>query len=86
VSLNSMPTAKIRVLLSRSEMTTDVLKRLPVRPLNRQRERIFFGAMALLMIGTVLLGFRQTYFPLGPKPAATASWVIQVHGAGCDGT
>jgi len=62
-------------------MPTNVLKRVPVRPSNRQRERIFFGPMALLMIGTVLLGFRKTYFPLRPKPAAVSSWVIQLHGA-----
>jgi Na+-dependent bicarbonate transporter superfamily len=62
-------------------MTTEVLR--PVRagrPANRGRERVFFGGMTLLMIGTVLLGFRQTYFPLGAKPDALASRVIQVHG------
>jgi len=67
--------------MSSHRMPTNVLKRVPVRPSNRQRERIFFGPMALLMIGTVLLGFRKTYFPLRPKPAAVSSWVIQLHGA-----
>ena len=47
----------------------------------RARERVFFGGMTLLMIGTILLGFRATYFPLGPKPEATHSPVIEVHGA-----
>jgi hypothetical protein len=47
----------------------------------RARERVFFGGMTLLMIGTILLGFRATYFPLGPKPEATHSAVIEVHGA-----
>jgi hypothetical protein len=50
-----------------------------VRPVNRTRERIFFGGMALLMIGTILLGFRESYFPLGAKPAALSSWVIVAH-------
>jgi uncharacterized membrane protein YozB (DUF420 family) len=62
-------------------MTTEVLRRSPVRPpLNRTRERIFFGLMSVLMIGTILLGFRQSYFPLGPRPDALASPVIIVHG------
>jgi hypothetical protein len=51
------------------------------RPKNRARERVYFGGMTLLMIGTILLGFRATYFPLGPKPEATHSPVIEVHGA-----
>ena len=65
-------------------MTTEVLGRSAVRrvrPLNRTRERIFFGGMALLMIAAVLLGFRMTYFPLGAPPAALSSRVIQMHGA-----
>jgi hypothetical protein len=55
------------------------------RPLPRLKkrvgERVFFGGMTLLMIATILLGFRLTYFPLGPKPEATHSFVIEVHGA-----
>jgi hypothetical protein len=65
-------------------MTTEVLGRQAVRrvrPVNRMRERVFFGGMALLMLAAVLLGFRMTYFPLGARPAALSSWVIQVHGA-----
>jgi hypothetical protein len=61
-------------------MATEVLGRLPVRPVNRKRERVFFCCMTLLMIATILLGFRETYFPLGAKPPALSSWVIQVHG------
>lgn len=52
-----------------------------VQPVNRTRERVFFGGMALLMIATILLGFRQTYFPLGAKPAALSSWIIVLHGS-----
>lgn len=44
-------------------------------------DRIFFGFMTLVMIATILLGFRATYFPLGPKPPALASPIIIVHGA-----
>src|SRR5271170_4439234 len=52
----------------------------PTRPINRTRERIFFSGMSLLMIATILLGFRATYFPLGAKPPALSSWVIVLHG------
>jgi hypothetical protein len=52
--------------------------RAPRRP---SRDRVFFGFMTLVMIATILLGFRGTYFPLGPKPAALASLIIVVHGA-----
>jgi hypothetical protein len=62
-------------------MATEVLGRLPVRPANRGRERVFFCGMTVLMIATVQLGFRKTFFPVGPRPAALSSWVIEVHGA-----
>jgi hypothetical protein len=61
-------------------MATQVLERPIPRPKKRVRERVFFGGMTLLMIGTILLGFRATYFPLGPKPEAIHSSVIVVHG------
>src|ERR1700679_2255059 len=64
-------------------MTTEVLGRTALRrarPVNRTRERIFFGAMTLLMLTAVALGFRMSYFPLGARPAALSSWVIVVHG------
>ena len=51
------------------------------REANRNHERIFFAGMTLVMVATILLGFRATYFPLGPKPAALASPIIVVHGA-----
>src|ERR1700683_1323180 len=53
----------------------------PPRTANRSHERIFFGGMTLVMIATILLGFRATYFPLLPKPAALATPIIMVHGA-----
>lgn len=62
-------------------MAAGVMGRPKVRPLNRTRERMFFGGMSLLMIACVLLGFRMTYFPLGAKPVALSSWVIVIHGA-----
>lgn len=66
-------------------MTTGVApqqlaRRVRPAPINRTRERIFFGGMALLMIAVILLGFRDTFFPLGRKPAALASPVIILHG------
>lgn len=57
------------------------LERPLTRPKKRAQERVFFAVMTLLMIGTILLGFRVTYFPLGPKPEATHSSIIVVHGA-----
>jgi hypothetical protein len=50
------------------------------RPVNRTLERVFYGSMTLLMIATILLGFRASYFPLGAKPAALSSIVIVAHG------
>jgi hypothetical protein len=47
---------------------------------NRNHERLFFGGMTLVMVATILLGFRATYFPLGAKPAALGSPIIVVHG------
>jgi hypothetical protein len=35
---------------------------------------------ALLAIATILLGFRESYFPLCAKPVALSSWVIVLHG------
>jgi hypothetical protein len=64
-------------------MTAEVLHSENVRrvkPVNPMTERLFFGGMALLMIGTVLLGFRRTYFALGARPSDLSSWVIQIHG------
>ncbi|HEY6341468.1 MAG TPA: hypothetical protein VIY49_08260 [Bryobacteraceae bacterium] len=64
-------------------MNTPAVARSRVRPprqANRNRERIFFGFMALLIMATIILGFRATYFPLGPKPTALASPIIVPHG------
>jgi hypothetical protein len=58
------------------------LERPILRPNKRARERVFFGGMTLLMIGTILLGFRATYFPLGPKPEAIHSFPSLPLGAG----
>jgi hypothetical protein len=64
-------------------MGTEVLGRVAVRrvkPGHRTQERVFYCLMTLLTMGTILLGFRKFYFPLGVKPAALSSWVIVVHG------
>jgi hypothetical protein len=50
------------------------------RPANRNLERVFFGFMTLLMMATILLGFRATYFPLGSRPEALSSHIIVLHG------
>jgi len=64
-------------------MATDAVQRLLPStrhvPTNRTRERIFFAIMAALMVTTILLGFRASYFPLGPRPAALANPAIILH-------
>lgn len=52
-----------------------------LRPNHRMGEHAFYGGMGLIMIATILLGFRATYFPMGAKPTALSSLVIIVHGA-----
>ncbi len=64
-------------------MGTEVLGAVAVRrvkPGHRTQDRVFFGGMTLVMMGTILLGFRASYFPLGEKPAALHSWMIVAHG------
>lgn len=44
-------------------------------------DRLFFGGMAILLSGSVLLGFAHTYFLAGIIRAPLPSKVIHVHGA-----
>ncbi len=67
-------------------MATDAVHHQPLPrtrhiPINRTRERIFFAIMTILMVGTILLGFRASYFPLGERPAALANTAIILHAA-----
>lgn len=49
---------------------------------NKSRaDRYFFGAMAVLILGTVFLGFAKTYFLAGIFRAPRASRMLHVHGA-----
>jgi hypothetical protein len=50
-------------------------------PARRRYEGYFFSGMALLILGTVFLGFAKTYFLAGVFRAPLPSWVIHVHGA-----
>jgi hypothetical protein len=50
-------------------------------PARRRYERYFFTGVALLILGTVFLGFAKTYFLAGVFSAPLPSWVIHVHGA-----
>jgi hypothetical protein len=47
----------------------------------RRYERYFFSGMAVLILGTVFLGFARTYFLAGVFQAPLPSWVIHLHGA-----
>ena len=65
-------------------MATDAVQRQPLTrtrhaPIHRTRERIFFAIMTILMVATILLGFRASYFPLGERPAALANPAIIAH-------
>jgi hypothetical protein len=70
-------------------MSTDVGPRGPFIPAakldhtaaRRQYERYFFSGMAVLILGTVFLGFAKTYFLAGVFRAPLPSWVIHIHGA-----
>lgn len=56
--------------------------RADARPtLIRRYEHYFFSGMAVLMFGTVLLGFAKTYYLAGLFHAPLPNWVIHVHGA-----
>lgn len=55
---------------------------LPIhRPVNRNRERIFFSGMAILMCVVVFIGFSPTYFRAGMLRAPLPSPILHVHGA-----
>ncbi len=57
-----------------------VVQAKPRRRANRIGDRVFYGGMTLLMMASILLGFRASYFPLGAKPAALSSGMIVAHG------
>lgn len=50
-------------------------------PAARRHEHVFFSGMAILILGTVALGFARTYYLAGLFRAPLPSWVIHVHGA-----
>src|ERR1700730_5423505 len=55
---------------------------LPIhRPVNRNRERIFFSSMAMLLCAVVFVGFSPTYFRAGMLRAPLPSPILHVHGA-----
>ena len=52
-----------------------------VRTPNRAWDRMFFSAMALLVLASVLYGFARTYFLAGMVTAPLPNRLIHVHGA-----
>jgi hypothetical protein len=55
---------------------------LPIhRPVNRNRERVFFSGMAILLCVVVFIGFSPTYFRAGMLRAPLPSPILHVHGA-----
>jgi hypothetical protein len=65
-------------------MATDALP-LPVvsqvRPANPKSDRIFFGAMVVLLYATVYYGFAKTYYAAGMVHAALPAPIIHIHAA-----
>ncbi len=51
------------------------------RPVNRTRERIFFGGMAILLCAIVVYGFSRTYFLVGMMQAPLPAPILHIHGA-----
>jgi FtsH-binding integral membrane protein len=47
----------------------------------RKYDHVFFSAMALLMLGSVFLGFARTYYLAGMFNAPLPSTIIHIHGA-----
>jgi hypothetical protein len=65
-------------------MATDVRMAIKVVPKGRNRpgdDRYFFSGMAILLLGTVFLGFAKTYYLAGMFRATLPSLVIHIHGA-----
>lgn len=58
-----------------------VVRRPVYRTVNRTVERVFFGAMAILLCVIVIIGFTPTYFGAGVFRAPLPSAVLHIHGA-----
>ena len=54
--------------------------RVPHKP-KRKADRVFFSAMVLLLLATVLWGFSRTYFLAGMVTAPLPNRLIHIHGA-----
>ena len=62
--------------MATSALTSDVSSR---RILSARRDDIFFSAMALLILGAVLLGFGRSYYFAGGLSARLPSLVVHIH-------
>ena len=51
------------------------------KTLTARREDVFFCAMALLILGTVVTGFARTYYMAGVFHAHLPSLIVHIHGA-----
>jgi hypothetical protein len=54
---------------------------LVARPVRSRTDDVFFTVMSLVMLGTVVYGFAQTYFLAGMVRAKLPSVLVHVHGA-----
>jgi hypothetical protein len=53
----------------------------PSEPEGRRVDRYFFPGMAILMLGTVFLGFARLCFLAGVFKVPLATWILHVYGA-----
>jgi hypothetical protein len=64
-------------------MATGVLGQVvgaPRHVASRSSERVFFSGMSMLILATILLGFRSTYFHIGARSSEPATAVVILHG------
>lgn len=58
-----------------------MVRRPAYRAVNRTVERVFFGGIAVLLCGIVVIGFTPTYFGAGVFRAPLPSRIVHFHGA-----
>lgn len=64
--------------MAASAIASNLVRR---KNLSARRDDIFFAAMALLILGTVLLGFARSYYFAGVFAARLPSLVVHIHAA-----
>src|SRR5260370_34863403 len=77
IALSSVWGSTLSLSIRSTTMATETL---PIhRPVNRNRERIFFSGMAILLCVVVFIGFSPTYFGAGRLRPPLPSPILHVH-------